>query len=135
MTDENRRENLRLALEASGRELQDARTLLDAGSPSGSVGHSYYAAYHAARALMLSLGEEPRTHSGLQARVNLRFVRTGRLSAETGSWLSVLFAHRQSSTYDTAAVFTPEMARSALDEATRFTQAATDLLRADGWLR
>lgn len=125
---------LRLALEASGRELQDARTLLEAGSPAGSVVHSYFAARHAAQALMLSQGEEPRSHSELHSRVNLRFVRTGRLSAETASWLSVLFAHRQSSTYDTAAVFTAEMARSALDEATRFTQAATDLLRADGWL-
>lgn len=133
MTEPNRRLNIQLALEKSGQEMHDCQTLLTAGSYAGAIGHAYYAAFHAARALLLSQGEEPRTHGGLNSRLNFQFVRSRRLTPEVANLLTILQAQRERSTYDPAAVFTEGMAREAADDAAQFVEAAGQWLQAEGW--
>jgi len=98
VTEPNRRLNIQLALEKAAQELRDCQTLLTSGSYAGAIGHAYYAAFHAARALLLSQDEEPRTHGGLNSRLNLHFVRSERLTPEIANLLTLLQAQRERST-------------------------------------
>lgn len=51
---------------ARGKEaLEAAEILLAAGKYADAISRAYYAAYHHARALLVTVGEEPRTHGGL----------------------------------------------------------------------
>jgi uncharacterized protein (UPF0332 family) len=45
--------------------LEEAELLLAAKKLSGAISRAYYAAFHYARALLPTIGEEPRTHGGL----------------------------------------------------------------------
>jgi uncharacterized protein (UPF0332 family) len=78
LTEDNRRRNAADELERAERCLVEARTLHAASLPFGAASRSYYAIFHGARALLVSVGIEPRTD----------FVRPGRLPAEMRRLLS-----------------------------------------------
>lgn len=134
MTEANRRENIRLELERAGRDLQSAPILRDAGLLEGVITHSYYAAFHYGRALLLMDGTEARTHRGVIHLLHRDFGRTGRLAPELIGLLSELQTHRESADYDAAAVFTEAMANDALSRTSQFVEAAIKLLKAEGYL-
>lgn len=64
MTDENRRRNALDELERANTCLNEARALYDASFPYGAASRAYYAVFHAARALLMSVGLEAKSHKG-----------------------------------------------------------------------
>jgi uncharacterized protein (UPF0332 family) len=57
-----------------------AELLADNGLAHSSIERSYYAAFHAASALLASRGIDPSTHDGTISLLALHFVKAGALS-------------------------------------------------------
>ncbi len=134
MTEENRRRNLQDESERGDQALRAAQTLLDAGLHADSVSRAYYAAYHLLRALLLSRGLEPRSHSGAIHLFNTEFVRGGLLPSSHNRLLGGLQRARELADYDSAVAFSSEDARQSLDDARSFAREVLEFLDREGWL-
>jgi uncharacterized protein (UPF0332 family) len=135
VTDEQSRAAILAEVTRGDEAVEEATLLLAAGKLAGAVSRAYYGAFHFARALLLSVGDEPRTHGGVSRLLQRNFVRTGRMAPEIAVLLSRLMTMRQDADYTAEYVFTPEIARGELDDARRFVDAARQILAMDGWLR
>jgi hypothetical protein len=108
--------------------LDEARMLRGGGFPYGAVSRAYYAVFHAARALLFSLGLEVRSHRAVLNQVSERFVKPGRLQPEFARLLSHMQRDREDADYEPDAVFTAALADEAIADAEQFLAAARSLL-------
>ncbi len=124
MTGENRRRNAADELERASTCLTEARALSAASLPYGAASRAYYVVFHAARALLFSIGMEVKTHAGLVAMIGDHFVRPGRLSSELGRLVSRMQRDREDADYATGAVFSEtETVRMIADAETFLAEA------------
>jgi uncharacterized protein len=114
--------------------IEEAELLLGAKKLAGAVSRAYYGAYHYTRALLVTIGEEPRSHGGLVRLLQANFVRTGKMAPEVGALLSRLMTLRQDADYTAEFVFTESMAEKELEDARTFVAGARAILVADGWM-
>ncbi len=77
------------------RMLKTARLSLEDGDAESAINRTYYAAFHAAMAALLSVGEAPKTHSGTHHLFHLHFVKSGRLPVTLGETFRHAFTLRQ----------------------------------------
>jgi len=133
LTSDQKRDAIAAETARGDEALAEAEILAAAGKATGAVSRAYYGAFHYARALLLTLGEEPRSHGGLTRLIQTHFVRTGRIAPEVGALLSRLLTIRQDADYTAEYVITEAMARADLAEARAFVAAAQAILSADGW--
>lgn len=117
-------EELRLGVDA----LRAADALLAAGLPADAMSRAYYAAFHAARALLFSIGLEPRSHEAVKTLFAREFVKTGKVPAERSRDLAQLEALRLSSDYDPAFALGVDLVRLEVEKARRFVEQASALL-------
>jgi uncharacterized protein (UPF0332 family) len=101
-------------------KLRTATTLIDVGAYDDSVSRSYYAAFHAAKAMLASQGLDAETHAGLKTLFSLHFIKTKRLDAKFGRYLRNLKDDREEGDYEALSTVDAEIARNALREATEF---------------
>jgi uncharacterized protein (UPF0332 family) len=134
VTHENRRLALLAEWERAHEALAAAEILLAAGQPVSTVSRAYYAAFHAARALLFSRGLEPLTHRGVRAQLGLHVVRAGLLAPELAEALSRASSLREDADYGGAAVITAATAERACAEARDWLAATQALLEREGWL-
>lgn len=71
MTDANRHSNAHAELAIANDALLVARAALELGIVRDALSRAYYAVFHAARALLLLAGVEPKTHAGAEHFVAL----------------------------------------------------------------
>jgi uncharacterized protein (UPF0332 family) len=128
MTGENRERNAGADLERAETCLQEARHLQEADLPYGAASRAYYAVFHAARALLFSIGLEPTSHRGVVNMLGEHFVRPGLLAPELARLVSRMHADRHDADYFLQAVFTPAEGAKALTDAERFLEAVRRLL-------
>lgn len=103
-------------------EVAAAQTLTSAGFEVQSISRAYYAAFYAAEAALLTMGETRSKHSGVIAAFGRLVVREGELDSDVGRILRRLFEQRQAADY--AWLDTPEDAKTdAAAEAQRFVDA------------
>jgi len=100
-----------------------AETLARAGFARHAVGRSYYAVFHAACALLATVGLAARTHEGVRTLVNEHFVRPGVLAPEHARTLRQIAGDRNDADYDAAATFTDEDASEDIARARAFVAA------------
>ena len=60
-------------MQKARRALNDARLLMEHERAEAAVNRTYYAAFDAARALLLTKGEAPSSHSGVKSRFSYHF--------------------------------------------------------------
>ncbi len=133
MTENQKRAAIGAEIARGDEALEEAELLLAASKNAGAVSRAYYGAFHYARALLLTVGEEPRTHGGLTRLLQANFARSGRLPPEVAALLSRLMTFRQGADYTAEFVFTPKMAADEVSNARTFVAAARAVLVADGW--
>jgi uncharacterized protein (UPF0332 family) len=133
LTGDNKRKNIAAEVERGDESLESARILLAAAKHADAVSRAYYAAFHFARALLLTLPEEPRTHGGVERLLQRDFVRAGALDPETAKLFSRLQKFRQDADYTAEFVFTGPGAAEEVAAAERFVTAARALLVARGF--
>ena len=126
MNDANRRLNALAELEVAREALGEAETLFEKGLLRGSVSRSYYALFHAVKALLLSQGLEARTHHGVETLFSLHFIRAGELPAEWAALFARLQGYREQADYGPVLGASREIVRRELDEVACFH----DLIRA-----
>ncbi len=134
MTRDNRRKNIAAEVKRGDESLDSAKLLLGAGKLADAVSRAYYAAFHYARAMLLTLGEETRTHGGLERLLHRDLVREGALDPEVARLFSRLQKFRQDADYTAEFVFTAAGAAEEVAAAERFVREARALLGRGGWL-
>jgi uncharacterized protein (UPF0332 family) len=103
-------------LERSRQELAAARLLNDNSFPGQAVSRAYYAAFYAAEAALLCLGEVRSKHAGVIAAVGRLLVVERGLDPRAGRLLRSLFERRSRADYEAESVPAEEGAR-AIDDA------------------
>jgi uncharacterized protein len=76
-------------------ELRAAQALLDGGFPSQALSRAYLAAFHAASAALMSIGETPHTRTGVISAFGRRIVSEGGFDHEVGRKLRRLYDDRE----------------------------------------
>jgi len=112
---QDRLKRAREALQAAEYNLRDS--LFDA-----AANRAYYAAFHAARALLGKTGIEVRKHSGVLTYFDREFVKTGQLEKGFSRMFHQLFDGRTSADYDDLMHTTPEQAQTFVDWAREFVE-------------
>jgi uncharacterized protein (UPF0332 family) len=130
VTAENRRKNALDELERASICLNEARALSDAAFPYGAASRAYYAVFHAARALLVSLGLEAKSHKAIVSMIGEHFVRPGRMSSAMGRLVSRMQRDREDADYTTGAVFTTDEAAQMIRDAEMFLAEAKHLIGA-----
>ena len=116
-------------LEKARQKLGVARRLRDSGDHDDAVSRAYYAAFHAAKALLTSAGEQPRTHHGAVTLFNLLFVKTGKISKRAGRFFANLKDDRESADYELFSYADADTAQVAVEEAESIVAEATSYLK------
>jgi len=130
VTEDNQRRNAAEELARAETCLSEARALHAAAFPYGAVSRAYYAVFHAARALLFSVGIEARTHKGIGSSIGEHFVRPGLLSVSMGRLVSRMQRDREDADYATGAVFTQEEAGQLIADAEAFLTEARRIIPA-----
>jgi len=95
-------------LEKAERTFIEGDQLLKLGSYNGAINRLYYAAFHAARALLATKNLDSAKHSGVISLFNREFVKTGVISKKASKTLSLVFILRSEAAYDDFKSFTIE---------------------------
>lgn len=134
MIDEVRRRNVAAEMEASRRAREAAERNAAAGDLATATNRLYFAALHAAKALCLSEGLDPKTHRGLKSLLSLRFVHPGRLPEWVATVYAQLETDRDLSDYAPTFSMTSERYAERSGQAQRLLDEIERHLRAGGWL-
>jgi uncharacterized protein (UPF0332 family) len=134
LTEDSRRKNIDAEVRRGDESLESAEILLAAGKHADAVSRAYYGSFHYARALLLTLGEEVRTHGGLERLLQRDLVRSGKLDPDVARLFSRLQKFRQDADYTAEFVFTAKGSLEEVDAARQFVAAARALLAQEGWL-
>jgi uncharacterized protein (UPF0332 family) len=116
------RADIEAVLERGNDDLAAAGHLAKAGFSAQAVSRTYYAAFHAAEAALLALGETRSKHSGVVAAFGRLVVRGGGFDEEVGRLLRSLFERRNEADYG-GITATQEAADAAIRDAERFVGA------------
>lgn len=111
------------------RALRTARVNLEDGDPDGAVNRCYYAAFYLASAALHLIGENPKTHNGVQDRFWMRFVQEGTFPKEEAKALRMAFDARQKADYTFISVHDTDGAADLLRDVESFVDEAERLLR------
>src|SRR5205807_550040 len=106
-----------------------AEHLLRLKLPAQAAGRIYYAAFHAARALLFSSGIAPRSHEALRSMFALHFVKAGKMPAAHSRALSELEGLRGSGDDDPNFALAADDMTEDLETARAFVADARRLLK------
>ena len=127
--DEKIRILLKGHLDKSREKLGAAEILLKEKRFEDAVSRAYYAAFHAAQAVLLTEGLTASTHQGVVNLFGLRLVKTGKLASKFGKFLSNLKDDRENGDYEIFSGIDRETAEEAFREASEFVNEAEKYLK------
>jgi uncharacterized protein (UPF0332 family) len=128
MTDEDRKEVVKLRIENAHDTMKEAKLLMDNSFWNAAINRMYYACYYAVTALLINNGIEAQTHAGVRQMLGLHFVRTGKLAVKLSNYYSNLFAKRQSGDYDVYIYFDKDIVETIYPQAQDFIEAIVKLI-------
>jgi uncharacterized protein (UPF0332 family) len=95
----------------------DAEVLLGQGRFASSVNRSYYAIFHALRAITALDGFDSGKHSGVIGYVNREYVKTGVFDKRLSKIMDTAFRLREKADYDDFFIVSNEVAKEQLSKA------------------
>ena len=110
-------------------EIETARLLFDNGSYRSSLNRSYYALFHAIRAVNALDGFDSSKHSGVIAHFNQYYVKTGRFESSVSSIIRHASVMREQADYDDYFAATSEDAAECLEKSSVFIDAVGKFLQ------
>lgn len=122
--------NVDLELERARGSLSAARVLLATQHLPDAISRAYYAMFHAACALLASIGRDDRSHDDVRALVAEHFIRPGLLSVSQGRALSRMAGDRNDADYNVASVFEATDVAQDIEIAESFLSEVEQLLSA-----
>jgi len=115
---------VRGSFDKAAEKLRVAEILLRDGAYDDAVSRAYYAAFHAAQAVLLTEGLTATTHQGLVNLFGLHLVKTGKVEKKFGKILANLKDDREHSDYEVYSTIDQATAEQAVSEAKEFLAAA-----------
>lgn len=100
MDENTKRSLIAYRLEKAHTDLSAAKMNYETGFYETSANRSYYAIFHAARAVLMLNGQDYKKHSGVIAFFNRDFIKTGILERELGMILRDAFEIRTDCDYE-----------------------------------
>lgn len=128
------KEKIRLELERGNESLKSAEVLLREELFDESVSSAYYAMFHSAKALLLTIGEEPSTHQGVITLLGLHFIKPGIIEEEFNDLFIEAKDDREDSDYDITRRFTGAEAEERLSAARKFIPRIKEYLSKNNFL-
>ncbi len=115
-------------IERASAELNAALVLHDKGFFFKSVSSAYYSIYHAAKALLLIKGVEPKTHEGIERMFSLYYIKTKEFDLTIGKTIGRLMKMREEADYYPEIPFTKEESDEAIKMAKDFLEKTNKLI-------
>ncbi|NLN49912.1 MAG: HEPN domain-containing protein [Clostridiales bacterium] len=118
----------RYRLEKAKEDLSNAKANLNGNYLKGAVNRSYYAIFHAIRAVLALDGFDSKKHSGVIAYFNQSYVKTGIFSFEVSAIVQKAFKIRNKSDYDDFYITTHEEAEEQVKNAVNFLSVVEEYM-------
>ena len=123
-------DTLRAILAKADENVAVAQTILCAGYPGTAASRAYYAAFHAATAVLATHGLSFSSHRETIGAFTREFVNKGFLPPDTKNKLQNLFEHRQTADYDWASTIDQQTATEDLAAAQAIVEACRTIIEA-----
>lgn len=94
-----------------------------------AVNRTYYAFFHAAKAMLNTIGYDAKTHSGLISEFGLRIIKTNLLDKKFAQYFRRAFEMRESSDYEIGIIFTYDEVKTLIENADEFLKAAQEFVK------
>lgn len=107
----------KLRLDSAKECLNDSHILISSDSFKAAANRSYYAVFHAMRAVLVFDEFDSKKHSGIISEFRKRYIKTGIFTAEISKIIDLQFSTRAHSDYDDFYAITREEALKGLSEA------------------
>ncbi len=127
-------EKIRLELERGKESFKSAAVLLKESLFDESVSSAYYAMFHSAKALLLTINQEPSTHQGVITLLGLHFIKSRIIEEEYNDMLIEGKDDREDSDYDITRKFTETEAKERLQSAEKFVSRINQYLAENHYL-
>jgi len=121
-------DDVRVLLRKAARTLDDAEYLLADDRTEAAINRSYYAALYAARAALLTEGEEPSSHAGVLSRFSYHFIHSGRIAERIGKTLARAETLRNRADYDVYSELDPGTAEDLVENVFLFVETVQEVL-------
>jgi len=121
--DDRQKELARYRLYRAELELETAKEAFRTGNYFRTLSSSYYAMFHAARALCALKAFDSKKHSGIIGYFNKHFVATGQFDSRYSQFLYSAFDVRHDSDYGDFYIARPEDAETQINNANEFVFA------------
>jgi len=126
---ENRLSDLsKYRMEKAKEDLEASELMFKNGKFSQSINRSYYAIFHAVRALLALDKFDSQKHSGIISYFNQNYIKTGKIEVEFSKMLTAAFKIRSDSDYKDFYVVAQEDAELQLDNAKKFLKRMQEFL-------
>ncbi len=116
MTGKNKRQNIQIEIELGSEAIEETRLLLDGRKYKGAISRLYYALFHHLRALLFTLGLEPKTHEGLGHLFGYHFIRPGIFPSPCAKLFYRLQKYREKADYEPTFIMTESDVREEMAE-------------------
>jgi uncharacterized protein (UPF0332 family) len=117
------KDEVKAMLTLAEEKLRAAGLLLEGGAWADAASRSYYAAFHAVSAALLSKGQAYSSHAQVLGSFNKAFIHPGTFPKEFTTLLTRLFEDRQTGDYDVLPGLTETEARQDVADARRIVEA------------
>ena len=111
-------------------ELQTAELLLRSANFRSSINRSYYAIFHAIRAVNALDGFDCSKHSGVISHFNQEYVKSGQFEKEASKMIRSASALREQADYEDFYEASQDEAAEVFEQASRFISMAEAFLKA-----
>jgi uncharacterized protein (UPF0332 family) len=118
----------RYRLEKAKEDLNNAQLNMNNGFVKGSINRSYYAIFHATRAILALDFFDSRKHSGIIATFQKNYIKTGKFDKKYSDIIEDAFDIRNKSDYDDFYIINVEDAQEQLVNAEIFVKAVEEFL-------
>ena len=118
--------------ERAKEELQTAEILFQTARFRSSINRSYYAIFHAIRAVNALDGFDSSKHSGVISHFNQEYVKTGVFEKEASKIIRNASTLREQADYEDFYKATQEEAADVFEQASKFVSAVEEYLRQKG---
>ena len=108
--------------------LSAARSLLEVGGYKSAANRSYYAVFHAMRAVLAFDEIDMKHHSSIISEFRRRYIKTGIFETRMSEIISVLFDVRTDSDYDDFFVFSKADTAAQIENAAYFVDRVATYL-------
>jgi uncharacterized protein (UPF0332 family) len=126
-------EQITVIMDKAVRSLEASKSLLEGGNNDFSSSRSYYAAYYALQALMLTKNLVYSKHAGVISGFNEHFIRENIFPKEFSKYISRLFRERHIGDYDFKQVITREDSEKDFSISSELVRAIQQYLQREGF--